>query len=83
MANCERHPMQKLGHSPTGSYCPRCTEESIALRAAGIERRNNQFGDLSLTWREPMSRVEFDELKEFVAIWLRGIERRLIEPVSN
>ena len=42
--------------------------------------KNNQFGDVSITWREPMSPVEVAELKEFIGIWLRGVERRAEEP---
>lgn len=30
---------------------------------------------ISITWPEPLSRDELSELKEFVAIWLRQLER--------
>lgn len=39
--------------------------------------RNNIFGNVSITWDEPMSVDEYDEIETFVALWLRGLKRRI------
>lgn len=43
------------------------------------ELKQNQFGNVTLTWTEPMTPDELSDLKELVTIWLRGIERRVSE----
>lgn len=36
-----------------------------------------QFGNVTLTWTEPMTAEELADLEELVAIWLRGVKRRV------
>lgn len=48
-----------------------------------MQVRQNQFGNVTLTWSEPMTAEELADLKELVAIWLRGIERRVETPMPE
>ncbi len=36
-------------------------------------------GAVSLSWNEPLTSAELDELEQFIAIWLRGLRRRADE----
>lgn len=33
---------------------------------------------VQITWPDPLTPHELDDLKEFIAIWLRGLERRSV-----
>lgn len=38
--------------------------------------KQNVFGDVTLTWAEPMTLDQVSDLEELLAIWMRGIRRR-------
>lgn len=42
-----------------------------------MQVKQNHFGDVTVTWREPMTPAEVSDLESFLNLWVRGIKRRV------